>query len=113
VGAAMGDEIIVLVTASGQEEAAVIGKALVDERLAACVNIVSGVRSLFTWKEKTQDEHETLLIAKSRLHLLEQLIQRVKSLHSYSVPEVIALPIIGGSADYLSWLRESTTKSNT
>jgi periplasmic divalent cation tolerance protein len=104
----MADEIVVLATASSCDEAAAIGRALIDERLAACVNIVPGVRSLFIWEGKTQDESETLLIMKSRLHLLEQLTERVKSLHSYSVPEVIALPIIGGSADYLNWLREST-----
>lgn len=104
----MADEIVVLVTTSSKDEATAIGKTLVEERLVACVNIVPEVRSLFTWEEKTQDERETLLILKSRFSLLERLTERVKSLHSYSVPEVIALPIIGGSADYLRWLREST-----
>jgi len=107
-GMAMADEIIVLITASNKEEAATIGTTLVDERLAACVNIVHEVRSLFFWEGKTQDEQETLLIAKSRLVLMEKLVSRVKSLHSYAVPEVIALPIVAGSADYLSWLRENT-----
>jgi periplasmic divalent cation tolerance protein len=106
----MADEIIVLITAARQEEAVEIGRALVDERLAACVNIVPEVRSLFTWEGKTQDERELLLIVKSRLPLLELLIARVKSLHSYTVPEIIALPIIGGSADYLNWLRDATQK---
>jgi periplasmic divalent cation tolerance protein len=103
----MADEIIVLITAANNDEAGRIAAALVDERVAACVNIVSGVRSLFFWEGKTRKETETLLIAKSRLPLLEQLIRRVKSIHSYTVPEIIALPIIGGSADYLSWLRET------
>jgi len=106
----MADEIIVLITASNKDEAATIGKALVDERLAACVNIVPEVRSLFFWEGKTQNEQETLLIVKSRLVLMEKLVARVKSLHSYAVPEVIALPIVGGSADYLSWLREGTER---
>lgn len=104
----MADEIVVFITASNKDEAALIGKALVDEHLAACVNLVPEVRSLFFWDNKTQDERETLLIVKSRLPLLDTLTARVKSLHSYSVPEVIALPIIGGSAEYLSWLNEAT-----
>jgi periplasmic divalent cation tolerance protein len=104
----MADEIIVLITASSKEEAVKLGTALVEERLAACVNIVPEVRSLFSWEGKTQDERETLLIAKSRQPLLRQLVSRVKSLHSYTVPEVIALPIVGGSEDYLAWLSEST-----
>jgi periplasmic divalent cation tolerance protein len=104
----MGEEIIVLITASSQDESVKIGKALVDEHLAACVNIVPGVRSLFFWDGKTQDETETLLICKSRLALMERLIERTKSLHSYSVPEVIALPIIAGSPEYLRWVSEMT-----
>jgi periplasmic divalent cation tolerance protein len=103
----MGDEIIVLITASTGDEAGKIGTALVDERLAACVNIVPEVRSLFFWEGKTQDERETLLIVKSRLSLMDRLIARVKSLHSYSVPEIIALPIVAGSRDYLDWLKAS------
>ncbi len=104
----MSGEIIVLITASSEDEAGKISKALVDEHLAACVNIVPKIRSLFFWNELTQDEFETLLIAKSRQPLLERLITRVKSLHSYTVPEILALPIIGGSADYLAWLKETT-----
>jgi len=104
----MADEIIVLITASSGDEAAAIGTALVDGRLAACVNIVPEVRSLFFWDGKTQDAREALLIVKSRLPLLEKLTARVKSLHSYTVPEVIALPVVGGSGDYLSWLQEAT-----
>jgi periplasmic divalent cation tolerance protein len=106
----MADEIIVLVTASQREEAAEIGRVLVDEHLAACANIVPEIRSLFTWEGKTQDEREALLIIKSRLPLLELLIKRVKSLHSYTVPEIIAVPIIGGSVEYLNWIRDATQK---
>jgi periplasmic divalent cation tolerance protein len=104
----MGDEIIVLVTASSQDEAAKIGSALVDEHLAACVNIIPEIHSLFFWEGRTQDARETLLICKSRRQLLETLILRVKGLHSYTVPEILALPVVGGSPEYLSWLREST-----
>ncbi len=104
----MADEIIVLVTASSHEEAAAIAKALVDERLAACVNVLSEVRSFYVWEGTTRDEKETLLVVKSRQPLLDRLARRVKELHSYTVPEVVALPITGGSAEYLAWLREST-----
>ncbi len=104
----MADEIIVLITASSEGEAAKIGKALVDEHLAACVNIVPEIRSLFFWEGKTHDERETLLVCKSRRLLLDQLISRVRSLHSYAVPEIIALSIVGGSGEYLAWLKEST-----
>ena len=104
----MDDGIVVLITASSGDEAAVIGKALVDGRLAACANIVPDVRSLFSWEGKTQDERETLLIVKSRSPLMTELIATVKSLHSYKVPEIIALPIVAGAQDYLEWLREIT-----
>jgi len=103
----MGDEIIVLITASSKEEAVTIGKTLVDEHLAACVNIISEIFSLFFWEGKTQDARETLLIVKSRRTLMEKIVVRVKSLHSYSVPEVIALPIVAGSRDYLDWVTET------
>ena len=104
----MGDGIVVLITAANGEEAAAIAKTLVDEHLAACANIVPQVRSLFFWEGRTQDERETLLIVKSRLPLMDQLIARVKSIHSYTVPEIIALPIIAGSQEYLDWLQENT-----
>ena len=104
----MSGEIIVLITASSKDEAARVGTALVDEHLAACVNIVPQIRSLFFWEGKTQDQDEILLVVKSRLPLLERIIARVKALHSYTVPEIIALPIIGGSPEYLHWLDEET-----
>jgi periplasmic divalent cation tolerance protein len=104
----MDDAIIVLITANSGEEAETIARTLVNEHVAACVNIVPGVRSLFLWEGKTQEEKEVLLICKSRQPLLEELVQRVKSLHSYSVPEVIALPIIAGSGEYLDWVKENT-----
>ncbi len=104
----MADEIITLITAGSDEEATTIARALVDERLAACVNIVPGVRSFFFWEGKTDDARELLLICKSRRPLLDELVNRVKSLHSYTVPEIIALPIVAGSRDYLDWVREST-----
>jgi periplasmic divalent cation tolerance protein len=104
----MAEDILVLITASSGEEAATIAGALVSEHIAACVNILPGVRSIFFWEGGTQEARETLLICKTRQPLLEKLISRVKSLHSYAVPEVIAVPIIAGSRDYLDWVREST-----
>ncbi len=106
----MAGEIMVFITASSEDEAVKISKALVDEHLAACVNIVPGIRSLFYWDNATQEEHETLLIAKSVQQHLDLLITRVKSLHSYTVPEIVALPIIGGSGEYLAWLKEAARR---
>jgi len=104
----MADETVILITASSPEEAEKIGRALVDEHLAACVNIVAGVRSFFFWEGRTQEASETLLFCKSRLALMDRVIARVKSLHSYSVPEIIALPVASGLPAYLRWLGDST-----
>ena len=104
----MAGEIIVLITASSNDEAVKIGTSLVEEHLAACVNIVPEIRSVFFWEGKARDEQETLLLCKSRQQLLDKLIARVKELHSYTVPEILALPVIGGSPDYLSWLWDTT-----
>ncbi len=104
----MAGEIIVLITASSNDEAEKVGTALVEEHLAACVNILPGIRSIFFWEGKVQVEQEIILLCKSTHQLLDKLISRVKELHSYTVPEILALPVAGGSADYLSWLREMT-----
>ena len=104
----MKEGIVVLITAGSDDESARIAQALVDEHLAACVNIIPAIQSVFFWEGRTQTARESLLICKSRASLLQNIIGRVKSLHSYSVPEIIALPIVGGSSDYLAWVREST-----
>jgi periplasmic divalent cation tolerance protein len=104
----VGDEIIVLITTSNRDEASKIGTALVEGHLAACVNIMPEVRSLFYWEGKLQDDREILLICKSRLSYITEIVARVKALHSYAVPEVIALPIIAGSGEYLDWMRNAT-----
>jgi periplasmic divalent cation tolerance protein len=103
----MADEVIVLITASSETEAATIARALVDEHLIACANLVPGVRSFFFWEGKTRDEREVLLICKSRMPVFPEVIARVKSLHSYTVPEIIALPIAAGSQEYLHWVKET------
>lgn len=99
--------IVVLITTSSTSEAQAIGRALVEGRLAACVNIIPGVRSLFWWQGKVEEQDEALLLVKSRSELLPSVIEAVKRLHSYTVPEVIALSILAGSPDYLAWIDES------
>jgi periplasmic divalent cation tolerance protein len=104
----MAGEIIVLTTVSSNDEAEKIGTLLVEEHLVACVHIIPGIRSIFFWEKKVQIEQELIVLCKSTQELLDKVISRVKELHSYSVPEILALPIVGGSADYLSWLRDMT-----
>jgi len=98
------DRTIVLITAGSEDEARKIARLLVKEKKAACVNIVPGVDSLFRWKGKINSARETLLLVKTRAPLLSEIIGLVKEAHSYEVPEIIALPITGGSEDYLQWL---------
>jgi len=102
------DEIVVLITAPGEEPAVAIARALVETRLAACANLIRGVRSIYSWKGNIEDDTEVLMIVKTRKKLFDSLKSKIKELHSYEVPEIIALPIIAGSDDYLKWLREST-----
>ena len=104
----MSEPIVVLVTCGSEEEAAKIANSLVEERLAACVNIISPVRSIYRWEGKIWDEREWMLMIKTQKKRFEDLEKKVKSLHSYSVPEIVALPIIEGSASYLNWLEENT-----
>jgi len=101
-------EIVVFVTASSEEEATKIARALVEAGLAACGNILPAVRSIFRWEGKICDETESLIIIKSRGDLFDSLTATVKRHHSYRVPEIIALPIVRGAADYLTWIREAT-----
>lgn len=102
------DEIVVFITASNEDEASKIARALVKERLAGCVNIIKDVRSVYSWQGKIEDESEVLMIAKTQKPLFGSLMMKVKALHSYTIPEIIALPIIEGSEDYLKWLKEVT-----
>ncbi|MFN3395346.1 MAG: divalent-cation tolerance protein CutA [Thermodesulfovibrionales bacterium] len=102
------EAIVVYITAPNEEEAAKIARTIVEERLAGCVNIVKGIRSIYSWQGKIEDESEVLMVVKTRKELFESLSKRVKELHSYTVPEIIALPIIEGFDDYLNWLKEVT-----
>lgn len=107
---ASSEEIAVFITSSSEEEASRIAGSLVGERLAACVNIIKNIRSIYAWQGKVCDDAEVLMIVKTQRCLFNKLKDRVKELHSYDVPEIIALPIIDGSEDYLKWIRESTGK---
>ena len=104
----MTDAIVILVTVGSEAEAEMIAKAVVEEQLAACVNILSSMRSVYRWEGKVTDDREWLLLIKTRAERFAAVETRVKALHSYQVPEVIALPIMAGTEEYLRWLREET-----
>ena len=99
--------IVVLITSESVEEADHIAMVLLEKKKVACVNIVRGIDSYFWWEGKPASARENLLIAKTRAALLPEIVALVRKLHSYDVPEVIALPIIGGNKDYLDWIEKS------
>ncbi|MDP3939533.1 MAG: divalent-cation tolerance protein CutA [Deltaproteobacteria bacterium] len=104
-----GSCLLVLSTAPDRATAERIARALVGERLAACVNVIPGLTSLYRWKGKIERDREVLCLIKTRKPLLPKLIRRLTALHPYDVPEVIALPIAGGARPYMNWLLEQTT----
>ncbi len=104
----MREKIVVLVTASSVDEAKNIATTLVTEKLCACVNILPGVTSICSWDGKICDEREVLMIIKTGRNLFGDLEKRVSALHSYDVPEIIALPIKAGSQPYLDWIDQNT-----
>jgi len=104
----VGEFIVVLVTASSSKEGEKIATALVNEKLAACCNIVKDITSIYFWNEKLCKDKEVLILLKTRKEKFEKLRKRIKELHSYDVPEIIALPITLGSEEYLSWVKKST-----
>lgn len=99
---------VVFVTVGNVEEASKIGRALVEEKLIACVNIIPQIHSIYWWKGKICDDQECLLIMKTRSSLFPSLKDRIRRLHSYEVPEIIAFPIAQGLPDYLNWVVENT-----
>jgi len=99
--------IVLFITTDSADEARQISQVLLEQKKAACVNIISNVDSLFWWEGKVDSARENLLIVKTKASLLSEVISLVKKVHSYDVPEIIALPIIGGNQDYLDWIGES------
>ena len=100
----MTDKIVVFSACDSEDQAGKIAHALVDQKLAACVNIVPGARSIYRWKGQIEDAAEWLLIIKSRRDLMDQLRAAISNIHSYEVPELLAIPVVDGSESYLAWL---------
>jgi len=97
-------KIVVFSTCDSEEQAGQIARALVEQRLAACVNIVPGARSIYHWKDQIEDAAEWMLIIKSRRDLMDQLRAAIGKIHTYEVPELLAVPVVDGSESYLAWL---------
>ncbi len=104
-------KVVIFVTTSTEAEAHSIAELLLGHKKAACVNIVPRVDSSFWWQGKLDSAQESLLIIKTKASLLPEIIEMVKSVHSYEVPEIIALPIIGGNEDYLKWIDDEVRES--
>jgi periplasmic divalent cation tolerance protein len=103
----MTDKIVVLVTVGSAQEATQLAKSLVEKRLAACVNQIPGISSWYWWEDKVTEDQEVLLVMKSSRERFDELEKEVLRLHSYAIPEVIALPIVEGSKNYLNWIEDS------
>lgn len=103
-----GDFIIVFVTAANKEEAEQIGHYLVEKKLIACCNMIEPIFSIFWWQGKISHENEVLLILKTIKKHFDRIVEEVRKLHSYDNPEIIALPIISGSQEYLNWVKDET-----
>jgi periplasmic divalent cation tolerance protein len=102
---------VILVTAGSESEALRIRDALLSERRAACVSIVRDVNSVFWWQGKLESAQESLLVVKTRTSQIDEIVNLVKQNHSYTMPEVIALPIIGGNPEYLDWMEREVPES--
>ena len=103
----MTDNIVILSTCGSPEEAERIARALLADRLAACVNVLPGVRSFYRWKGQVEDSAECLLVIKSSRPLFGALRAAIERTHSYEVPEIVAVPIVDGAPNYLNWIHES------
>lgn len=103
----MDNFIAIFITVSTKKEAQKISKKLLEEKLVACINIIGQINSSFWWKNKIESANEILLIAKTQLIFFDEIVKVVKSIHSYAVPEIIALPIIGANKNYLDWIKEN------
>ena len=100
---------MVYTTASSENEAAQIARTVVEEQLAACANIVPGIRSIYRWQGTVEDEMESLVFLKTAVTTVDRLIVRIRELHSYDVPDIVVVPIVNGHAPYLDWILENTT----
>ena len=105
-------QVVVFVTTSSEEEAEKIASLLLEKRTAACVNVIPRVSSRFWWQGKLDSAQESLLIIKTRAALMPQLTEIVKKAHSYTVPEIVALPIVAGDKDYLDWVDQETSQTS-
>lgn len=103
----MTDHIVILCTCGSEQEAAKLARLLVEKSLAACVNIVPGIQSVYRWMGRVESAGEWLLLIKSSRELFGEIARAIQDAHSYDVPEVVALSILEGSADYLNWLRSN------
>ena len=101
-------KVVVFVTTSSEEEAEKIARLLLEKKKAACVNVIPRVNSRFWWQGKLDSAQESLLIIKTRADLMPDLVDMVKKSHSYTIPEIVALPIVAGSEDYLHWIDRET-----
>lgn len=97
-------QVLIYVTTANEEEARRIARTLVEERLVACANVFPPVRSFYWWEGEIQDDQEVVFVAKTERSLVDKVVARVKELHSYSVPAILALPIEAGNQDYLNWV---------
>ena len=104
------EAVVVLVTVGSAADGERIGRALVGESLAACVNVIGAIRSIYRWQGTLEEAEEHLLIIKARAADLAALEARVKALHAYETPEFLALPVLAGSRDYLAWLGDATAR---
>jgi len=104
----MQNFVLAYITAKDKSQALSIGRALVEERLAACVNIIDNMTSIYRWEGEINEDSEVVLIAKTSADKFEALTERVKELHTYTCPCVVSIPIVGGNKEYLDWLDENT-----
>lgn len=100
--------LLAYITAKDMSEAESIGKSLVENRLAACVNAIAGMQSMYMWKGEMEKSNEVVLIAKTTEKLKHRLLEQVKATHSYECPCVVFLPVAGGNPDFLKWIDEET-----
>lgn len=105
----MSEHVICFVTSNNLEQATDIARFLVQNRLAACVNIIDPIRSIYSWKNEIYDEKEILMVIKTRRALFEKLTLEIKRMHSYEVPEIISAPIENGLPSYLNWIDQNTS----